>query len=153
MSVNTPWTIATWKTEVPDDWKLIAEKILKPLENYVKYDMGDSIGNFSVLEIHSKATDSKISFKVDAKGISRGVIRSMHADTYVFVLIIFAFAKAMRFDLVSSEDKTIKISANPSHAAFKGHPINEDEIDKVALLTGLTIPDSKRYVKGAAAFF
>jgi|GEM_PF-5672059 hypothetical protein len=150
---SAPIIITTWAGSVSDDWYPKAEELLKLLESeYITYSF-KGVGLFGELKISSKTTTSEIIFKVDAKGRTKGVLRLMDEDTYVFLLLIMAFSKVVPFTLVDEGGKTSRISCNPDNYLFKDLSVPQDKLDELGILLGIAISDKQRQIPGAAAFF
>lgn len=150
---GAPIIITTWAGNVGDDWYLKAEELLKLLEEeYIKYSF-KGVGLFGELKISSKTTTSEITFKVDAKGRTKGVLKLMDEDTYVFLLLIMAFSKVVPFTLVNEGGQTSRINCNPENPLFKDLSIPIDKLEALGVLLGIAISDKQRQIPGAAAFF
>lgn len=148
-----PVVVTAWSGTVDNDWYKKAEELLSRIsDDFVSYSY-KSVGLFGVLKITSKTTSSEFTFKVDAKGKTRGVLRVMAEDTYVFLLFLMALSKVAPFELADEENKTIRISCNPENPLFKNISASAGELDELGTILGITIPDKKRYVPGATAFF
>jgi len=147
-----PIIVATWSGTVNSDWYDKAEELLKRLDGYVTYSF-KGVGLFGDLKILSKTTTSNLTFKVDAQGKTRGVLRVMEDDTYVFLLFIMALSKVAPFQLAGEDSQITRISCNPDNPIFKNLSFTHDKLDELGVLLGVGISMKKRLVPGAAAFF
>lgn len=150
---EAPIVVATWVGTVNSDWYQKAEELLNHiLDEYVSFSF-KGVGLFGDLKITSKTTSSELTFKVDAKGKTRGVLRTMADDTYVFLLFLMALSKVAPFELADEESQITRISCNPDNPLFKNLKVSHDKLNELGILLGIAIPDKKRYIPGAAAFF
>lgn len=147
-----PIIVATWSGTVNNDWYEKAEELLKLLDEYVNYSF-KGVGLFGELKISSKATTSNLTFKVGADGKTRGVLRVMEDDTFVFLLFIMALSRVAPFQLAGEDSQITRISCNPDNPIFKNLVFTHDKLNEVGVLLGIAISMKKRLVPGAAAFF
>jgi hypothetical protein len=152
-ATSMPVIVTTWAGTVSNDWYTKAEEILKVLESeYITYAY-KSLGNFGELKISSKTTTSEITFKVDAKGRAKGVLRVMDEDTYVFLLFIMALSKVAPFTLADDSNQTTRINCNPDNPLFKNLSVPHDKLEDLGVLLKIAISDKQRRIPGSAAFF
>lgn len=150
---DVPIILATWVGTVNNDWYQKAEELLNLLsDEYVSYSH-KGVGLFVELKITSNTTSSELIFKVDAKGKTRGVLRVMAEDTYVFLLFLMALSKVAPFNLADEESQIPRMTCNPDNPFFKNLSVPYDKINEIGIILGIAIPDNKRYIPGAAAFF
>ena len=152
-ATKMPVIVTTWAGTVTNDWYTKAEELLKLLEGeYIKYSH-KGIGNLVELKITSLTTTSEITFKTDAKGRAKGVLRVMDEDTYVFLLFIMALSKVAPFSLADESNQTTRINCNPNNPLFKNLIVPHDKLEELGELLGISISDKKRRIKGSVAFF
>lgn len=152
-ATTAPVIVTTWAGTVSDDWYAKAEEILKLLASeYINYSF-KNVGNFGELKISSKTTTSAIIFKVDAKGRTKGVLRVMDEDTYVFLLLIMALSKVVPFSLADESNQTTRINCNPDNPLFKSVVVPYDKLEELGVLLKIAISDKQRRIPGSAAFF
>lgn len=149
----TPVLVTTWAGTVNNDWYAKAEELLKLLEGEYFTSTHKSLGNLVELKISSKTTTSEIVFKVDAKGRTKGVLRVMDEDTYVFLLFIMALSKVAPFTLADETNQTTRINCNPDNPLFKNLTVPYDKLEELGVLLGIAISDKKRRIPGSAIFF
>ncbi len=148
-----PVIVATWAGTVNNDWYEKAEELLKTVLNeYFTYSF-KGVGLFGDLKIVSKQTSSQLTFNVDAKGKTRGVVKKMGDDTYVFLLFIMALSKLASFSMADKDSKTPRISCNPDNPFFKDLNVDQTKLEELGVLLGITISDKKRSMPGTAVFF
>lgn len=152
-ATKAPVIVTTWAGTVGNDWYAKAEELLKLLEGeYIHYSY-KGIGNFGELKISSVKTTSEITFKVDAKGRTKGVLRVMDEDTYVFLLLIMALSKVAPFTLADESNQTTRINCNPDNPLFENLIVPYDKLEELGVLLKIAISDKQRRIPGSVAFF
>jgi len=148
-----PVIVATWQGTVNDDWLAKAKDLLDTkLNDYLSYTF-NGVGLFGDLHITSKTTDSKLKFNVSAIGKTRGTLKRMGDDTYVFLLFLMALSKVAPFNMADEDSKTPRISCNPDNPFFKDLTVPLDKLDELGVLVGLALSDKQREMSGSALFF